>query len=50
MQLSEKQQEQLVAVRRTLLREVGALISEWDQLWAELQVLILSLFCTAAPL
>ncbi|EIE21052.1 hypothetical protein COCSUDRAFT_48251 [Coccomyxa subellipsoidea C-169] len=37
MQLSEKQEEQLVAVRRTLLREVGALISEWDQLWAELQ-------------
>lgn len=38
MQLTEGQAHQLLACRRTLLCELGVLISEWDQLWSELQV------------
>ncbi len=38
MQLTEAQAQQLLAVRRALLNEVGALIAEWDRQWAELQV------------
>ncbi|EIE21047.1 hypothetical protein COCSUDRAFT_43406 [Coccomyxa subellipsoidea C-169] len=37
MQLTEGQAHQLLACRRTLLCELGVLISEWDQLWSELQ-------------
>jgi hypothetical protein len=38
MQLTEKQGEQLLTCRRTILHDVSALIAEWDRQWAELQV------------
>ena len=38
MQPNERQAEQLLGCRRTLLRELGALIAERDRLWTELQV------------
>ena len=38
MQPTKKQAEQLMACRRMMLREVGALIAEWDRLWGELEV------------
>ncbi|KAK9908478.1 hypothetical protein WJX75_008527 [Coccomyxa subellipsoidea] len=37
MQPTKKQAEQLMACRRMMLREVGALIAEWDRLWGELE-------------
>ena len=38
VQLSERQAEQLIACRRSMLRRMGALIAEWDRLWTALQV------------
>ena len=38
VQLSGGQTEQLLACRRALLHEVGALITEWDGLWSDLEV------------
>ena len=38
MQLSEAQAQELLTVRRTLMSELGGLIAQWDQLWAQLQV------------
>jgi hypothetical protein len=37
VQLSEGQAEQLMACRRTMLRELGALLAKWDRLWTTLQ-------------
>ncbi|KAK9908010.1 hypothetical protein WJX75_001438 [Coccomyxa subellipsoidea] len=37
MQLTQGQAQQLLACRRTMLHEVGALIAEWDRLWKELE-------------
>ena len=38
IELTAGQAEEMLAGRRTLLREVGSLIAEWDRLWADLQV------------
>lgn len=38
MQLSEVQEEQLLACRRTALQGFGALVAERESLWTQLQV------------
>lgn len=46
MQLTGAQKEQLLTCRRALLAEVGALITEWDGLWRDLEVGSQWLHCT----